>query len=64
LPQLRDRDIEGAGAGVEVTVPIAITFTRSSETVPYSAPQTASASADNSVFTKVCNNSRSRSGLA
>jgi len=39
-------------------------LTRSGVTAPYSAPQTASASADNNVLMKLPSSSRSRSGLA
>jgi hypothetical protein len=40
------------------------TFTRSALGIPYGAPQTASASADISVFTNVVSIERSRSGDA
>ena len=66
LAQLGDRDVEGAGAGVEVAVPVAVAAVDPlrADATPYSAPQTASASAESSVLMNVPSSSRSRSGLA
>lgn len=58
-----DRDVDGAGPGVPVPVAVG-EVTRSGELVPYSAPQTASASADINALITVVSRSHIRSGDA
>jgi len=64
--QLRDRHLQGAGAGIELPAAVAVADvgSRLAARAPYSAPQTASASADISVLMNVVSICRSRSGLA
>jgi hypothetical protein len=66
LADLRDGDVDGADAGVQVAVcryPLRL-LTRSLEGLPYSAPQTASASADNNALIIVDSRCHIRSGAA
>lgn len=58
-----DRDVDGAGPGVPVPVAVG-EVTRSGELVPYSAPQTASASANIYALITVVSRSHIRSGDA